>query len=200
MIDNWEDGFETDGKYCSTLKFLDIPNVSVDRPCYFLSCFQFPVLIPRAYLLSLYIVRLVCVAATTPTQNTTKIYGDGDWSNGCIEEITKNRACTSSDRDIITPGAYLFNQAGGSNFINVTDRDFTGNSVSIKYDGSDVLYSSFPIAVTRGAYPRDKGTLLSGAVEVYDTKTYGTSKKYSKDACLSSICFYKYALSTRRKV
>ncbi|NEQ77023.1 MAG: Cna B-type domain-containing protein, partial [Okeania sp. SIO2C9] len=47
------------------------------------------------------------------------------------------------------------------------------------YDASDRIQATFPIAVTRGAYPEiagsfNPGTVLAGAVEVLDTDTWGT--------------------------
>lgn len=43
----------------------------------------------------------------------------------------------------------------------------------IRYDGGDKLYASYPIAVTRGAYPKEPGSLMAGAVEVLDTTLWG---------------------------
>jgi hypothetical protein len=43
----------------------------------------------------------------------------------------------------------------------------------IRYDGSDRIQASFPIAVTRGAYPARPGSVMAGAVEVFDTATWG---------------------------
>lgn len=44
----------------------------------------------------------------------------------------------------------------------------------ILYDGGDRIQSSYPISVTRGAYPETPGSLLAGAVEVKDTTLWGT--------------------------
>ena len=46
---------------------------------------------------------------------------------------------------------------------------------SILDDGGDKIQASFPIAITRGAYPDNPGSLLAGAVEVLSTDNWGTS-------------------------
>jgi uncharacterized repeat protein (TIGR01451 family) len=48
----------------------------------------------------------------------------------------------------------------------------------IRYDGGDKIQASYPIAMVRGAYPTEPGSLMAGAVELLDTKSWG----YSFDA------------------
>lgn len=43
-----------------------------------------------------------------------------------------------------------------------------------RFDGGDRIQASFPIAVTRGAYPKRPGSLMAGAVEVLPTNDWGT--------------------------
>ncbi len=45
---------------------------------------------------------------------------------------------------------------------------------SLLYDGRDRIQASFPIAVTRGAFPVSPGSLLAGGTEVLDTDSWGT--------------------------
>jgi hypothetical protein len=49
-----------------------------------------------------------------------------------------------------------------------------GDWDGIRYDGGDMVKASYPIAVTRGAYPNKPGSLMmAGAVEVLDTDNWG---------------------------
>ena len=43
------------------------------------------------------------------------------------------------------------------------------------YDGSDIVYSSFPIAMTKIEIPGQQGGNLAGGVEITDSKNYGTT-------------------------
>jgi hypothetical protein len=47
------------------------------------------------------------------------------------------------------------------------------NPSQIFYDGGDMILSSDPIAVVRGGFANSTGPLLAGAVEVYDTASWG---------------------------
>jgi hypothetical protein len=58
---------------------------------------------------------------------------------------------------------------------NVVELDPGRNELNIRYDGGDRIQASFPIAVTRGAYPENPGSLMAGAVEVLDTSVWGTN-------------------------
>ncbi len=49
------------------------------------------------------------------------------------------------------------------------------NPNTFLFDGADRVQSSFPIAMTRAAYPDTPGSLMAGAVEMLDTDSWGTS-------------------------
>ncbi len=49
-----------------------------------------------------------------------------------------------------------------------------GANNGFKYDGGDKVLASYPIAITRGAYPDSPGSLMAGGVEVLDTSEWGT--------------------------
>lgn len=77
----------------------------------------------------------------------------------------------------------------------------------IRYDGSDRIQASFPIAVTRGAYPAMPGSLMAGAVEVLDMGTWGLTFEapIGEDVGQSyrafSLClFYMMAAEDKTKV
>jgi uncharacterized repeat protein (TIGR01451 family) len=102
--------------------------------------------------------------ATSPIMSTTQVWGDNDASNGCAPNVG---TCTD--------GADQF-YAGDSVVIeNVVELDPGRNEIDIRFDGGDRIQASFPIAVTRGAYPENPGSLMAGAVEVLDTSVWGTS-------------------------
>ena len=58
-------------------------------------------------------------------------------------------------------------------------RDFSRqselNPPPLYFDGSDIVYSSFPIAMTKIQIPGQQGGNLAGGVEITDSKNYGTS-------------------------
>lgn len=58
-------------------------------------------------------------------------------------------------------------------------RDFSKqnelNPPPLYFDGSDIVYSSFPIAMTKIQIPGQQGGNLAGGVEITDSKNYGTS-------------------------
>lgn len=45
---------------------------------------------------------------------------------------------------------------------------------TVLYDGGDVVMASYPITMTRGAYCKNPGSVLAGAVEILDTDNWGT--------------------------
>lgn len=100
---------------------------------------------------------------TKPIRSSTQIWGDGDPSNGCAPGISP---CTSST-DILTAGQAIVIQNG-------VTADSAKRGQEKKFDGGDRIVSSFPVAVTRGAYPDSPGSYMAGAVEVLDTKSWGT--------------------------
>lgn len=98
---------------------------------------------------------------TDPTQSTTEIWGDGNLTNGAPPGVT-----TDAD-DIFT---------GGTSIIvdNVIDTTATRDLMdAVQYDGRDCIQASLPIAVTRSAFPVSTGSLLGGAVEVFEQADWG---------------------------
>ena len=92
---------------------------------------------------------------TNPVQSSTQIWGDGDVSNGALPGITE-------DADDIL--------VAGQSIILTSDVDTTDTPTEpYDYNGGDLIQASFPIAVTRAAYPAVAGSLMAGAVEVADT-------------------------------
>lgn len=91
---------------------------------------------------------------------TTEIWGDGNADNGCAPGVDP---CThGSDR--LSAGDVVVIQ----NSIPLP-RDKT----QLRYDGGDRILASYPIAVTRGAYPAQPGSLMAGAVEVLAQNEWG---------------------------
>lgn len=111
--------------------------------------------------------------------STTLVLGDKDLSNGCAGQFkSPPQPCRSPDDDFLRAADTLLK----TNDINTDNgvRDFSKqNSLSpptiYNFDGSDILYSSFHIAMTKIAIPRDPGPVLAGGVEVFESKSYGNS-------------------------
>jgi hypothetical protein len=101
---------------------------------------------------------------TKPTSHQTEIWGDGDASNGCSPTIT---SCTDKN-DKLNAGDVIIMQS------TVTLPRNPSEWTDIQYDGGDMVKASFPIAITRGAYPSNPGSLMAGGVEVLDTDNWGT--------------------------
>lgn len=94
---------------------------------------------------------------TNPSQSTTKIWGDNNPANGSPPGF---------------PGDVL---SGGDAIILENLVPLPRNPSTVLYDGRDRIQASFPVAVTRGAWPQHPGSLLAGATEVWETTHWGTS-------------------------
>jgi hypothetical protein len=97
----------------------------------------------------------------TATAKTTEIWGDGNAANGCAPKVTP---CTDATDRI---------KAGQSIVVQNTVA-IPRVKTQIRYDGGDRLQTSFPVTVTRGAYPTEPGSLMAGAVDVVDLDSWGT--------------------------
>jgi hypothetical protein len=99
-----------------------------------------------------------------PTSKNTEIWGDGIASNGCSPTV---KLCTDA-ADKLKAGDSIVIQ----NEIPIP-RNKNNNDGLVLYDGRDMVYASFPIAITRGAYPSSPGSVMAGAVEVIDCDQWG---------------------------
>ncbi|KAI2514320.1 oxidoreductase [Fragilaria crotonensis] len=93
--------------------------------------------------------------ARLKTQSTTLIWGDGNLLNG------------------IAPGTVDDKLKGGTAIVLSNNVPVPRVSSKIFFDGSDRIQSSLPIAVTRFAYPDQPGSLMAGAVEVFNFNSWG---------------------------
>lgn len=107
---------------------------------------------------------------TNPVSSNTAIWGDGDASNGCRPDISLVKTCTDED-DYLNAGDSFVME---SKVTVPRTKDTWQGSDGLKFDGGDKLMSSYPVTITRGEYAEKPGSLLAGAVEVYDTKSWGT--------------------------
>lgn len=87
----------------------------------------------------------------------TEIWGDGDPSNG---------APPGHPTDILNGGDVIILE-------NQVPADPRGTATY--FDGGDRVSVTLPIAITRGAYPEGAGSLMAGAVEVFDVSSWGTT-------------------------
>ncbi|MCB0085413.1 MAG: hypothetical protein KDE47_30945, partial [Caldilineaceae bacterium] len=97
------------------------------------------------------------IDVTRPQQATTQIWGDGNPANGAPPGIPS---------DVIMADTVI-----------VLDNPVDTNTLRsvIDFDGGDRVSSSNMIAMTRAAWATGSSTLLAGAVEVYDTNSWGTT-------------------------
>ena len=115
-------------------------------------------------------------------KSSTLVLGDGDYRNGCIEKFRKeasgvcNYQCTSSDKDYIEAGEAILlrNLDSGCDERKIdTTIPIASRPLPFYFDGGDIVYSSFPIAMTKIVIPGRQGGNLAGGVEVTDSKNYG---------------------------
>ncbi len=91
-----------------------------------------------------------------PVQSTTEIWGDGNPANG------------------IPPG-YSTDLIGTDDVIALEeDIDVPRSAAELHHDGGDKFGANRVIVVARAEWATDPGSVLAGAVEVYDTSEYGT--------------------------
>ncbi|MBP7961013.1 MAG: DUF11 domain-containing protein [Caldilineaceae bacterium] len=112
---------------------------------------------------------------TAPTQATTQIWGDGDLANG---------TAPGTADDLIHAGAVLILDNGV--------QTATRQSV-IDFDGGDKLAATKTIAMTRAAWGTGSSTLLAGAVEVYDTNSWGTQFRAPVGETTSPVSLFEYS-------
>jgi len=111
---------------------------------------------------------------TNPVQDTTEIWGDGDSANGFPPD---------NPADIITAGQIIILD----NLVDIS----TLQEV-IDFDGGDRFAASKTVAVTRAACASGSGTLLAGAVEVYDTNGWGTDFRVPIGENIASKEIFEY--------
>ena len=111
---------------------------------------------------------------SNPAQSSTEIWGDGDLTNGTAPGTTDDLL---DEGDIVA----LENEVS-------LPRD---SSVTL-YDGRDKIASSKAIAITRAAWATSPGSVLAGAVEVYDTNKYGTSFEVPVGENIDSNSIFQY--------
>ncbi|NEP95576.1 MAG: hypothetical protein F6K25_22825, partial [Okeania sp. SIO2G4] len=95
---------------------------------------------------------------TVNKQASTEIWGDGDLTNGIapgtVDDILSGGDAIVLDNAIPSANNYR-------------------NPNTILYDGADRIQTTLPIAVTRFAFPNNPGSLMAGAVEVFNQDSWG---------------------------
>lgn len=117
----------------------------------------------------------------TGLHESTEIWGDGNCSNGVAPGSDCTSTLSSCTCDVLTSGQSIVLKAeiGNNNGQTLSDPERWDSENPFKgfYDGGDKIVASFPIAVTRGVHPTisgDKGSMMAGAVEVLETREWGT--------------------------
>ncbi|WP_287463411.1 hypothetical protein, partial [Accumulibacter sp.] len=88
----------------------------------------------------------------------TQIWGDGNISNGAAPGVTTNAG------DVIKAGQVIV----------LNNAVTTTNLTAIDFDGRDKIAATKTVALTHVGWASGSNTLLAGAVEVFDTKSWGT--------------------------
>ncbi|MCX7003408.1 MAG: hypothetical protein NTV22_09055, partial [bacterium] len=95
---------------------------------------------------------------SAPVQSTTRVWGDGNVSNG------------------IPPGFAVDRIKAGDVIALSSDVVVPYNDLSLLYyDGRDKIGASKPIALAYSCWPTDIGPVLADGTEVYDTTVFGTN-------------------------
>lgn len=110
-----------------------------------------------------------------PVQLTTQIWGDGILANG---------TAPGTADDLINAGTVLI--------LNNGVQTATRQAV-IDFDGGDKLAATKTIAVTRAAWGAGSSTLLAGAVEVYDTNSWGAGFRAPVGETTSPVSLFEYS-------
>jgi hypothetical protein len=97
----------------------------------------------------------------------TQIWGDGIAANGCAPNVDGKTALTCNN------GNDLLN--AGNVIVLENDIALPRNNANILWDGRDKVGVTKTLAVTRSVWASKPGTVLTDAIEVYDTTRWGTS-------------------------
>jgi hypothetical protein len=119
---------------------------------------------------------LISIAIAT---NGTKIYYD-HWEDGYDDDPTNPASSTliwgDGDTSNGQPPDFTSDVLNGGNII-ILSNDVPEDPLQSNpflFDGRDRVSVTLPIAITRSAYPGGAGSLMAGAVEVFDTSSWGT--------------------------
>jgi len=97
-------------------------------------------------------------------QSSTEIWGDEDASNGCAP--INGRPCTDAS-DKLSAGDVVV----VDNLVPTPRR-----SQDVLYDGGDRIQATYPVAMTRAAYPSgEPGSMMAGGVEMIEEANWGIS-------------------------
>ena len=109
-----------------------------------------------------------------PQQATTQIWGDGNPANGAPPQL---------------PGDLL-----GAGTVIVLDNAVNISTLRavVDFDGGDRVSASNAIAMTRAGWATGSSTLLAGAVEVYDTNSWGATFETPVGANLAYNQLFEY--------
>ena len=96
-----------------------------------------------------------------PTQTTTKVWGDGNATNGDAAAV-----CSVCSGDLVPQGAV---------FVLRNNLTTPRNTSSVLYDGRDKIGSTRGFALTASGWTTPLGSVLASAVSAYDRTKYGTA-------------------------
>jgi uncharacterized repeat protein (TIGR01451 family) len=104
---------------------------------------------------------------SNPKQSTTEVWGDGNIANGAPP------GCSSNSCDVINAGTVISLQ--NSVPLVQSAGSYVRDQGNLYYDARDKVAATGQIVITRSGWLTPTGTVLSGAIEVLDTRTWGTN-------------------------
>jgi multidrug resistance efflux pump len=112
-------------------------------------------------------------SSANPVQATTQVWGDGDITNG-YADLNGNGSFDAGE-DSFTAGQVIVlrNSVDLALVGRDTNTGLAGNQ--FYFDGLDKISATAPITMTRAAWANTPGTVLAGAVDVYDVGNAGVT-------------------------
>ena len=108
-------------------------------------------------------------APNSSNQSSTRVWGDGDISNGAAPLSNLQTPCTQDSCDVLRAGTIIVLD---NQIISANQNDVSGDTV-IDFDGGDKISATDTISMTKANWSTGPDTLLAGAFELYPTTEWG---------------------------
>jgi len=116
--------------------------------------------------------------SVAPSSVTTRIYGDGDVSNGAVPGVTTDA------EDVLVQGQVVVFEEEITTATQLNDLEIRGRAISAPgtgtrtedgLDGGDRIFATETINITRAQWTTGPETLFAGAFELFPIAQWGTS-------------------------
>lgn len=108
--------------------------------------------------------------ADEPSQTSTRVYGDGDPSNGDAADVCVPAGCAG---DLLRAGAVL--RLNNSTTIVPGSLSIPRSAATVVFDGRDKISSTAGLAVSHAAWPTNTDALHAHMASAFDTSRWGVS-------------------------